>query len=810
MDNIDVLVQQVLKQMLASFQPKPGPGIALRHDIGDPSYSPDPAFLFAAHGTDSVRVYWNEFVPPLAMWFPAVSDAKEEETYEFLSYFIPNQNPDGLGVQDGNVPCANCGSPTCNGTIYGDDFCNSFGKTSRLGPVYRYNVAMGRIHASSDTVDWTRAKVKQNRGVPKSITFRSWLNGQEMTLTNKRQIFAYLANFQWMKEFVWSIWGGQGYNGSFPGVLETVRPGWAKENEYRVSGTAIPDNMVLDPATIDLASVPFYDQPWLFAERVQQVVTEMSLRGQPPATSTVNGIPNVLVDFALVAAPEWYTHFAKMVAKVGMLNDYSLMPNAFSVSINPRDTDQRFAAMTQQGPGWWGYIPTPYGNVPFVPEFYCDPRKIPADGCQRSSDECDTSDLYATTMRLLVRRAGAQNVLGLRYLNFNETADAPPSMQAGSDYVIGDSGRWITTYPVSQNGLCDRAMQIGYAGMFNAAPTLQTIFTGATYRAMLEPQRYTPGSSWFRGGTDLKTVTTASRSLVDADPVTATGTITTITGGNGVWTIGSAGLNGLSVVPIGTKFQVGNYVAHVSHYSDDTNSVIVLGDLDGVTAGSTFLMGQAVGCTDCPDNDGLVVLNETDQCEPVRATYTGTIEGSTGGYVLQVGGTVIEALADGDLQGGYVYVAGALVGSVAVHAQGANPGDPAVITLAYPTNVPIGNGDAVVIYVDSGCESDDPNVETLRAFVFLAENVPLTDDDTVMIGFVSSTGATTSVAVETGWPQPATYLAVDSGSSENMLKVLEGQSVDTGGETVWVDFKFESVQVPGVYVTVRLPYAYDA
>jgi hypothetical protein len=534
---------------------------------------------------------------------------------------------------------------------------------------------------------------------------------------------------------------------------------------------------------------------------VQQVVTEMSLRGQPPATATVNGISNVLVDMAMVASPEWYTHFAKMVAKVGMLNDYSLMPNAFSVSINPRDTDQRFMAMTQQGPGWWGYIPTPYGNVPFIPEFYCDPNKIPADGCQRSNDECDTSDHYATTMRLLVRRAGAENVLGLRYLNFNETADPPPSMQAGSDYVIGDSGRWITTYPVSTNGLCDRAMQMGYAGMFNGAPTLQTIFTGGTYRAMLEPHRYTPGSAWFRGGTDLQTVTTATRSAVDADPVSKSGTITTITGGNGIWTIVSSDLNGLEVVPVGTKFQSGNYIGHVSHYSDDDNSITVLGDLSGVPAGSAFVLGNDAECTDCPSTETLNIVNE-EECVVTRATYTGTLVEATAGRTLSVESTVMEALADHALVGGYVYVAGALVGRIVSFL---TPQTTAIIILAEPTNVPLGAGDTVTVYYDTGCESDDPNVETLRSFVTVPQ-VPVTGTDVVYIGFVSSTGATTSVSPASGYPAPDdTY--IDNTTEVAMLATVTAQDVSTSGVTKWVDFVYESDQVAGVTARVRIPYS---
>lgn len=804
MDQSDYIVQQVLQKLLANAQGSAHPGgIAMRHTIGAPSYSPDPAFLFAPHGSDSVRVYWNEAIPPLAAWLGAVGDDKEEETYEFLSYFVPNQDPPAPGVQDNNKPCSNCGDPSCTGT---NDICTDFGKTAQLGPVYRYNVNMGRIVASSATVDWTRAKARQNRGAQRPITFRSWLNGQTMTLSNQREIFAYLANHQWMKVFSWSLWGGKGFNGSFPGVLETVRPGWAKENEYRISGYAIPDNAALDPAVIDLTSVPYYDQPWLFAERVQQVITEMTMRGQPPVVGTANGVSNVLMDFALVASPEWFTHFAKLVAKTGMLNDYSLMPNAFSVSINPRDTDMRFMAITQQGPGWWGYIPTPYGNVPFVPEFYCDPHKIPADGCQRSADECDTSDTYATTMRLLVRRSSAEDILGLRYLDFNKTAAPPPSMQAGTDFVIGDSGRWITTYPTSQTSLCDRAVQYGYLGMFNAAPTLQTVFTGATYRGMLEPHRYTPGSNWFLGGPDLSVVQTATRSLVDANPQKVTGTISAITGGNGVWTITAAALDSLTVVPVGSTLRVGSYVGHVMSYSDATNSITVLGDLTGVTVNSAFTLGVTAGCTDCPDAAGLVVLGD-DDCNPTRATFVGVVDVSTGGMVIDVNGTAIEGLSAQDLLGGYVTIAGAMVGRIAKHAAPSSPGDPAVITLAVPTNVPIADGDTVVIHLDSGCESSDPNVERLLAFVTLADNVPLGNSDDLVISFVSTTGATTSVTLESGYPQPGSYLAANSGASSDMIKAYIGQNVSTGGATVWVDLRFKSTQVSGVYVTVRVPFS---
>jgi small subunit ribosomal protein S20 len=53
---------------------------------------------------------------------------------------------------------------------------------------------------------------------------------------------------------------------------------------------------------------------------------------------------------------------AKLVAKIGMVNDYNIIPNGFAVSINPTETDTRFAAMTTGALGW-GYLPTPSGML---------------------------------------------------------------------------------------------------------------------------------------------------------------------------------------------------------------------------------------------------------------------------------------------------------------------------------------------------------------------------------------------------------------------------------------------------------------
>jgi len=379
------------------------------------------------------------------------------------------------------------------------------------------------------------------------------------------------------------------------------------------------------------------------------------------------------------------------------------------------------------------------------------------------------------------------------------------------DVMMGDAGRWITTYPKSVTGLCERAVQIGTLGMINRAPTLQTIFTNASYRAYLEPERYQVGSNWFKGGppATIKTVNTATRDLTLADPVSVAGTITSINGHGGIWYIISADLDALDVVPVGTQFRVGSYIGHVAAYDDDTNSIRVLGDLSMVTDGSAFVLGIDEGCDDCPSTESLVVLQDRDECEPVRATYTGVVDGSTGGYIITIDDDLIEAMADQDLLGGQVYVAGAFVGFIVQHDNPVSPGDPATIYLNEATNVAMPAGSLITIYLDSGCESDDPNVETLFAFVLAPENVPLTDDDTFLIGFRSKTGATTSVSMETGFPAPTGYVAEDTGNSSDMLIAMEGQTEDTGGETVWVDLKFESDQVPGVFVTVRIPYNYD-
>lgn len=794
----------ILEQLIQELKGTQDAGIGLRHVIGDPTTSPDPAYLFAPHGEDSVRVYWNEGTHPLANWLPLEPNDAVEDTVEFLSYLVPGVTMDEPGVQDGNEGCANCGQPNCSSH---GSACDSFGKTADLGPVYRWNAHMGEILTSSVTYNWTKVNARQNRGYPKSIRVNSHIDGREIVLTSQKQIWSYLAHYQWVKEVGWSLWGGHGYNGSFPGVLEVVRPGWAHENEYRIDGKGIPDNVYMDPKVIDLGSVAYYEQPWLFAERVSQVVHELEMAGRPPRRATVGGVNNVLVDFALVAAQEWLTFFAKIAARVGMINEFGTMPNGFSFSVTTSESDKRFMDLTAGALGY-GYLPTPYGNVPFLPETYCDPAKIPSIGCQRSADECDLSDTYSTTMRLLVRRVGSDNALALQYLDYRKTASMPVN---DGDVMMGDAGRWITTYPKSVTGLCERAVQIGTLGMINRAPTIQTIFTNASYRAYLEPERYWAGSNWFKGGppATIKTVNTATRDLTLTDPVFVSGMITTISGAGGVWYIVSAALNGLDVVPVGTLVTSGNYVGHVAAYDDATNSITVLGDLSGVTNGSAFTLGVDESCDDCPSTESLVVLKE-DECDPVRATYTGVIDSSTGGYIIAINDDVIEAMADQDLLGGQVYVAGAFVGFIVQHDNPTAPGNPATIYLNEATNVAMPAGALITIYLDSGCESDDEDVEQIMAYVLVPENIPLTDDDTFLIGFVSKTGATTSVSQRSGSPVPTGYVAEDTGNSTDMLIAFEGQSEDTGGATVWVDLLFESDQVTGVYAKVRIPYSYDA
>lgn len=775
------------------------PGVVLRNDIGDPSTSPDPAFFFAPHGNDSVRVYWNEQVQPLAAWLPVESDDALEKTTEFLSYLVPNVTADAISVQDANVPCANCGQPNCSTGPYGTAICESFGKTATFGPVYRYNTHMGRIMTSSATREWLIAKARQNRGFLKPVNLKSVIDGRNISLSTRKEIFAYMAHYEWVKEFGWSLWGGTGYNGSFPGILEVVRPGWAKENEYRIDGTGIPDNVALDPTTISFNGIPYYDHPWLIAERVQQIVNELTRRDQRPAVGTVGGVPNVLMDFALVASPEWITFFAKLVAKIGMVNDYNIMPNPFSVSINPTETDGRFAAMTNGALGW-GYIPTPAGMVPFLPDFSCDPAKLPPGACQRPADECDTADTYSTTMRLLVRRSGNENLLGVRYLNLAQTLDSD-HMQPGDDYVLGDSGRWANVFTESTNGLCERASQIGYVGLFNNAPTVQTIFTDASYRSYLAPQRPNVGSAYFQGGTDIKTITTADRNLINNNTVTVSGQVTSITGGNGVYTIVASELNGLGNVPVGTKFASGNYIGHVASYSDATNSIVVYGDLSGVLATSYFTLGEAVACADCPSTETLTVLDDADSCVPIRTAYTGVIQAATSGYIIGITSATISALAADSLLGGHVYVAGAEIGQVIAQTQA----NPAVIKLHMPTSAPLAVGDAITIYKDSGCESDNPDVEELFAYVIMPSHIPLTGTDTALITFVSKTGATTSVAAVTGYPQPTGY--VSQSALAGMLATALGSNASSGGVEVYTDFLYQSVQVPGVYARIRIPYS---
>lgn len=777
-----------------------GPGVGLRHTIGDPTTSPDPAYLFAPHGDDSVRVYWNEGDKPLARWLPLESNDALEDTVEFLGYLVAGQTSDGPGSQDDTSTCANCGQPSCSALTGG--ICDSFGKTADLGPVIRYNAHMGQILTSSVTYDWTKVKARQNRGAPKRISMISAIDGRNIVLEDKLQIWAYLANYQWFKEFSWSLWGGHGYNGSFPGLLEVVRPGWAKENEYRRDGTGIPDNVYMDPKTIGMSGVPYYDHPWIIAERVQQVVNELKSRGTPPRTATVGGVNNVLVDFAFVAAPEWMPSFAKIAARVGMLNEFGQMPSGFSFNVTTDDAERRYLAMTNGALGY-GYISTPAGNVPFIPEDFCDPAKIPVEGCQRSSDECDTSDTYSTTARLLVRRAGAENALALQYLDYRKTAEMP----IDGEVVMGDSGRWLTGYPKSTTGFCTRAVQVGNVGMVNRAPTLQTIFTGMTFRSYLEPERYTVGSTWFKGGPPdtIKTVSTAPRDLTLTDldgsgDVFISGTITAISGGNGVWTVTATELSGAGAVPVGTLFTSGNYIGHVSHYSDATNSIVVLGDLSGVPNGSVFTLGVDTDCEDCPSTATMTVVTE-EPCEVVRATYTGTLVSATAGRTLVVDSTILEALTDHALVGGYVYVAGALVGRIVSFL---TPSD-ASIVLAEPTNVPLAAGDTVTIYFDTGCESADADVESIEAFVVVPQ-VPVTGTDVVYIGFVSKTGATTSISPVSGYPVPDnTYINLTTEVA--MLATVTAQNVSSAGVTKWVDIKYVSDQVAGVYATVRIPYS---
>lgn len=778
-----------------------GPGVGLRHDIGDPTTSPDPAYLFAPHGSDSARVYWNEAMKPLAMWLPLEASDAMEETVEFLGYLVAGQTADDPGVQDDTSACANCGQPSCSAISGG--ICDSFGKTADLGPVIRYNAHKGQILTSSVTYDWTKIKARQNRGAPKSISLISAIDGRNIVLTDKMQIWAYLANYQWFKEFSWSLWGGHGYNGSFPGLLEVVRPGWAKENEYRRDGTGIPDNVYMDPKTIGMGGVPYYDHPWIIAERVQQVVNELKSRGTPPRTATIGGVPNVLVDFAFVAAPEWMPSFAKIAARVGMLNEFGQMPSGFSFNVTTNEAEARFLGMTQGALGY-GYIATPSGNVPFLPEDFCDPAKIPAEGCQRSADECDTSDTYSTTARLLVRKAGAENALAIQYLDYRQTAEVPEGV--GSDIVMGDSGRWLTGYPRSTTGFCERAVQVGNLGMVNRAPTLQTIFTGMTFRSYLEPERYTVGSTWFKGGPPdtIKTVSTATRDLtltnLDGD-LYITGTATTVAGGNGVYTITSADLDSLDVVPVGTLFTSGNYIGHVTHYSDATNTITVIGDLSGVPSGSAFSLGVDTDCEDCPSTATTTVVTE-EPCEVVRATYTGTLVTATAGRSLTVDSAVMEALADHALVGGYIYVAGALVGRIVSFL---TPSTTADFVLAEASNVPLAPGDTVTVYFDTGCESDDASVEQITAFVTVPQ-VPVTGTDTVYIGFVSKTGATTSISPVSGYPAPDdTY--IDLGTEVAMLATLTAQDASSGGVVKWVDVQYESDQVAGVFATVRVPYS---
>ena len=801
---LDGNTQQALAMFLQGMFKSSGPGamnipgVALRNDIGDPATSPDPAFFFAPHGTDSVRVYWNEQVQPLAAWLPVESDDALEKTTEFISYLVPNVSADGIGVVDGNVPCANCGQPNCATGPYGTSICESFGKTATFGPIYRYNTHMGRIMTSSNTREWLIAKARQNRGFLKPINLKSIIDGRNITLSSRKEIFAYMAHYEWVKEFGWSLWGGAGYNGSFPGILEVVRPGWARENEYRVDNTGIPDNVVLDPMTISFAGVPYYDHPWLIAERVQQVVNELTRRATAPAIGTVGGVPNVLMDMALVASPEWITFFAKLVAKIGMANDYNIMPNPFSVTINPTETDARFAAMTNGALGW-GYIPTPAGMLPFLPDFSCDPSKLPAGACQRPADECDTADTYSTTMRLLVRRAGNQNLLGIRYLNLNQTIDSD-HMMPGDDYVLGDSGRWANVFTESTNGLCERASQIGYAGLFNDAPTVQTIFTDASYRSYLAPQRPNPGSAYFQGGANLKTIQTADRNLINTNPVSVTGQVTSISGGNGVYKIIASELNGLGNVPVGTKFTSGSYVGHVASYSDADNSIRVYGDLSGVLATSYFTLGEAVACADCGDSETLTVLTAADACVPIRTAYSGVIQAVTSGYIIGITSAVISALGADALLGGHVYVAGAEIGQVIAQTSAT----PAVIKLNLPTSAPLAVGDAITIYKDSGCESDDPDMEALYAYVVLPAHIPLTNTDTAYITFVSKTGATTTVAAVAGYPQPTGY--VSQSALAGMLATVLASNASSGGVEVYTDFLYQSVQVPGVFARIRIPY----
>lgn len=798
MPYLDNKVQNALLQLVAGLTQDGGtPGAAFRHDIGDISNGPDPAYLFAPHGSDSVRVYFNESAHPLANWFPLEPTDAVEDTVEFLSYLVPGITPDGPGDEDGNEACANCGQPSCSAITTGT--CDSFGKTATLGPVLRWNAHLGMIQTASDAYEWTKVNARQNRGYPKSII--SYIDGREIALDSKKKIFTYMAHYQWTHELFWSLWGGTGYNGSFPGVLETVRPGWAKENEYIIDGKGIPDNVYMDPKVIDLAGIAYYEQPWLFAERVQQVVTEMTNARRPPRRANVGGVNNVLVDFALVASMEWLTFFAKIAARVGMINEFGTMPNGFQFNVTTSESEKRFFEMTSGALGY-GYLPTPYGNVPFIPETMCDPAKMPAGSCQRSADECDKADTYSSTMRLLVRRIGTENALALKYLDYRKTA-APPM---NGEIVMGDSGRWVTSYPTSTNGFCERAVQRGELGMINRAPTLQTVFKNATFRQYLEPERYWPGSDWFKGGPPdtIKTVSTATRDLIQTDlgsgAVTLAGTATSISGSGNVWTIVSADLDGLDVVPVGTLFTSGAYTGHVSHYSDAANSITVLGDLSGVPAGSAFTLGVATACADCPDNDDIVVV-ATEPCEVVRATYTGTLVSATAGRTLVVDSTILEALADHALVGGYVYVAGAEVGRIASFL---TPSD-ASIVLAKATNVPLAAGDTVTIYYDTGCESDNPDVEALEAFVTVPQ-IPVTGTDAIYVGFVSRTGATTTISPKTGYPVPDnTY--IDVTSEAGMLATLTAQNASSAGVTKWVDVVYESDQVSGVEVTVRIPYS---
>jgi len=94
-------MSNILEQLIQELKGTQDAGVGLRHAIGDPTTSPDPAYLFAPHGEDSVRVYWNEGTQPLAAWLPLEPNDAVEDTVEFLSYLVPSVTQALPGVPDG-------------------------------------------------------------------------------------------------------------------------------------------------------------------------------------------------------------------------------------------------------------------------------------------------------------------------------------------------------------------------------------------------------------------------------------------------------------------------------------------------------------------------------------------------------------------------------------------------------------------------------------------------------------------------------------------------------------------------------------